>query len=463
MANRYFVVSDLHLADVEDHIDGWKAYKHSHFTFDQALDEQVMRFLSESAPGDSCTLVLNGDIFDFDLVTRVPEKPPWPVSPIERMHGLEPIEEKSAWKMWRLLADHPIFVGTLARVIGAGHRVVHVVGNHDPEVNFRGVRQVLVDLVRARAESEGLDFAEERLSFEPWFFYVPGEIYAEHGHQYDVYNTFRFPLAPFVTSDGPPKVALSMGNTSNRYLASKMGFFNPNASDYILNVYEYVLHWYRFYAFRGRSLVWSWLVGSIRVLVHTLRTKRQVLAKPPDYEALLEGQAHRNNLSLETIKRLDRLRRQPIADRVYRMVREFWIDRLVIAAGMTWGTIVLWLLAIPLWIKIMVPLSTFPLIYLIYEWFAHGETVFSVERVAQRLAGEVSAILPVRVVTFGHTHVPEIIPLRPGVSYVNTGTWAPWFEKSNVAWPKTLRTGLRNILAVSVDGDRVETRLDSCI
>jgi len=463
MANRYLVVSDLHLADVEDHEDGWKAYKHSHFVFDARFDEQVRRFEALSEPGDTLTLVLNGDIFDFDLVIEVPDEAPWPISPLEQIHGLEPTEAKSCWKLTRMLSDHPVFIGTLARFIGAGHTVVCVVGNHDPELNFEGVQRTLNDLVATRARVDGLPFDPQRLMVEPWFFHVPGEIYAEHGHQYDLYNTFRYPLAPFVTADDPPTIALAMGNVSNRYLTSRMGFFNPNASDFILNVYEYVAHWWRYYAFKGRSLVVAWFVGSIRVLVRTLRTKRKVLSDPPDYETHLAKYAERTDLSVKTLKRLDRLRKKPISDRVYRIVREFWLDRLAIAVGMVWGTIVLSLLSIPLWAKLMIPLAVFPLVYFAYEWFAHGETIFSVQRHARRVAAEISTTLPVKVVTFGHTHEPELLPIAPGVTYVNTGSWAPWFEKSHESWPKVLRTGLQNVLIASFDGDDVTIDFDCCV
>ena len=84
MANRYLVVSDLHLSDVEDNPDGWKAYKGSRWVFDDELDRLVRRFLDEGDADDKRVLVLNGDVFDFDLVTAVPEDPPWPVRGFDR-------------------------------------------------------------------------------------------------------------------------------------------------------------------------------------------------------------------------------------------------------------------------------------------------------------------------------------------------------------------------------------------
>ena len=73
---RYLVISDLHLADLESHADGWKSYKHPRFTFDEELDRIVRRFVAEADSTAERVLVLNGDIVDFDLITRVPDEPP---------------------------------------------------------------------------------------------------------------------------------------------------------------------------------------------------------------------------------------------------------------------------------------------------------------------------------------------------------------------------------------------------
>jgi len=47
--------------------------------------------------------VLNGDIFDFDLVTSVPKDPPWPVSFSSGASACSPPPPKSAWKLSRML------------------------------------------------------------------------------------------------------------------------------------------------------------------------------------------------------------------------------------------------------------------------------------------------------------------------------------------------------------------------
>lgn len=460
MARAYFVVSDLHLCDVEDHADGWKAYKSARFVFDRELAAALEERLADGDPADERTVVLNGDIIDFDLVTAAPDEPPWPVSRVERRRGMDPTESKSVWKLQRVLEHHPEFVAMLVRMLGAGHRVVYVMGNHDRELHFEGVRRAFCEALAARAQAEGVTIDIERMTFEPWFFYVPGEIYAEHGQQYDYYTSFRYILAPTLPDHRELRLALPMGNLSNRELMSEMGFFNPHASNYILNVYRYFTHWLRHYAFSRRNIATRWFFGSLVVMLQLLRNKGVLTRHPPDHDRLLRELAQRIDMEPSTVRALDRLKRQPITNRWYRVIREFWIDRLIVAGLMAGGTIVLALAPVPLWVKLMVPLSSFPLLFAIYEWFAHGETIFSAEHQASEYARAISKLVSTPVVTFGHSHTPLTVPIEPGVTYVNTGTWAPvWAQDER----HELVPGLRNVLVVRCEDGRCQISLSSCM
>lgn len=425
MANRYLVVSDLHLCDVEEHADGWKAYKSERFTFDGELAALLSRFEAAGAPDDALTFVLNGDIIDFDLVTAVPESPPWPVSHQERHRGLDPTEAKSVWKLQRVLAQHTAFVDALAAFASRGHRLVYVLGNHDRELHFDAVQAAFVAALAEAGTRLEVALPEAPVRFEPWFFHVPGELYVEHGNQYDYYTSFRHLLDPTWTRGGEQEIALPMGNLSNRYLMSSMGYFNPHSSDFILNVFSYLAHWLRHYAFSRRSLAINWFVGSLVAMAALLRQRSRTLLTPPGYEGLLAGAAERGNLSTEQVTRLRALARKPITDRFFRIVREFWIDRVVLAGLMTVGTVFLALSDAALWVKLMVPLSSFPLLFLAYEWLARGETIFTVEHEIPLIARAIAELLNVRIVSFGHTHVPRALPVAKGVTFVDTGTWAP--------------------------------------
>lgn len=440
---RYLVVSDLHLCDVEDHPDGWKAYKAARHVFDDDLGRLVADALDGLPDGAEFTLVLNGDILDFDLVDAVPADPPWPVHPAERRQGLHAAAAKSAWKCRRILDHHPAFVATLSRVLCRGHQVVYVLGNHDREFHFAEVRQVLVEALTDAVRAGGGTCDPRSIRFEPWFFLRAGDLYAEHGNQYDYYSSFRWLLQPLVQVGGEARLALPMGNLSNRYLLTRMGFFNPHATDFILNVFEYLAHWLRHYAFTRRSLVWTWLWGSLVVMQRLLRQKNAQHRVPEEYESCLDGQAGAHGLSREVVTRLAGLQRPPITGRFYRIVREFWIDRLAIGVLMVGGTIALALVSVPLWIKLVVPLAVFPLVFFIYERAVQGEDVFTVERQMPRFAARIADVVPVRLVTMGHTHRPELVPLARGVTFANTGTWASVARAGGNGEPPGFRNYLR--------------------
>jgi len=452
-ANHYVIVSDLHLCDVEDHADGWKRHKSSAWLFDSGLDTVVKDALAKLEPGDTFTWVLNGDIFDFDLVTAVPEPSPWPLRRLEHDYGLDPTGPRSAWKLERILGDHPLFVETIARLLLGGHRVVFTAGNHDRELCMGEVEAALRERIGACVETlraEGLTEAATGLGpliVEPWFFHVPGEIYIEHGHQYDHYSSFRFNLDPIVHKGGEAHLALPTGNLSNRYLLSNIGYFNPHATDFILSGLGYVRHWLKHYAFTRRMLIWTWIIGSLRSLSALVDTRRRLRRDPPaDYGRHIEAAAHRNATSTEKAKAIYALREKPITDRLHLIVREFWIDRLLLAIAMTAGTVALALSDSPLWVKLVVPMGYFPLAWFFYQWVAGNENALTTESRAHTYAREIATILPVRAVVFGHTHVPNVTPLGPHTHFANSGTWAPTWEADTFE----PTAGLRNHVHVRV-------------
>jgi UDP-2,3-diacylglucosamine pyrophosphatase LpxH len=458
MGNRYLVISDLHLADIEDHPDGWKAYKSSRFAFDEDLDQLIKSFSEQSDNGDGLTLILNGDIFDFDLITLSPEDPPWPTTRFERRRVLNSSAEKSAWKLQQMLAHHPRFIEVLADFLAAGHRLVYVMGNHDREFHYPEVQQVFIDALEKSAQDRGKSLLQGRLRFEPWFYYVPGEIYAEHGHQYDLYTSYRYQLWPVVTIKDEQVIALNMGNVSNRYLLTRMGFFNPIGGDFILNLFAYLRHWWKYYALTRRVLFWHWAWGSLLVIAKLLKIKSKLGVKPPEDAQELGRVARRFDLPEQTVRSLGQLQRRPITSRFFRMIRELWLDRVALALLMIGGTVALALVPIPLWIKLMVPLTGFPLLYFIYEYFAEGDTIFTIEKEIPRYARAIAELMPAKIITFGHSHRPRQIPLARDTFFVDTGTWAPILAPKD----KTrLCPGMRNYLQATFHQSQVDLKLDS--
>ena len=86
-----------------------------------------------------------------------------------------------------LLAD-------MAKFAAAGHPIDIIVGNHDVELL---APEVVAELdAPARAPPAPTIARSSRIRVVPWFVYVPGVAWIEHGHVYDEGCSFEFNLAP---------------------------------------------------------------------------------------------------------------------------------------------------------------------------------------------------------------------------------------------------------------------------
>jgi len=420
----YLIVSDFHLVDIEDNNDDWKKYKSSKYLIDNDFNLLVDYFINQGK-GSKLTLILNGDIFDFDLVTIIPDNPPWKVTRREKKYGLYSTEEKSVWKLEQILKDHAVFLKTLAEFLDKGNKIIYLLGNHDREFHFKKVQKLLSDQIKKLQKNPQTN---KNFKFEEWFYYEPGKLYVEHGQQYDYYSTFKYLLCPTVKCKEGEVIAIPMGNLSNRFLMTNMGFFNPHASDFILNVFKYIYHWLKHYAFSRRSLMFNWLWGSILTMFKLSKYKRKMKKYPPNCQEKLNVLSNKFNIPNNLMNKLSEEEKRPITDRTFRIIREFWLDRVFLLIIFITTTITLALVPIPLWIKLVVPLAILPLVYLLYEEAVQGLNIFTIENELPQHAKKIAEILGVKLVVFGHTHKPKLLPVDNGLTFVDTGNWAPIYD-----------------------------------
>ena len=179
-AKHTIVLSDFHLSDEEPpHPTNplWKKFKSKEFF----IDKEFKKFLNavEQKVDEEVELVLNGDIFDFDSILKLPDDPSFHISWLEKMRGLSSEESKSRFKMKVILYDHALFFQTLKEFIQNGNRVVFVIGNHDMELHWLSVREDIINRL-------DLDEKEkERICFCEWFYVSNKDTLIEHGNQYD--------------------------------------------------------------------------------------------------------------------------------------------------------------------------------------------------------------------------------------------------------------------------------------
>ena len=130
-AKHTFVVSDIHLADIEEPSANhplWKRFKRcEHFIDDEFA--AFLEFIQKQAP-DPIELVLNGDIFDFDSVMTGPWQQglvaDFKMGWIEKLRGLSAEEAKSRFKFKAILDAHPVWLGAIRNFVLRGNRLVIV-------------------------------------------------------------------------------------------------------------------------------------------------------------------------------------------------------------------------------------------------------------------------------------------------------------------------------------------------
>lgn len=449
----YVLVSDVHLNEIlppdssasAKGTAGWWEYKAPASSQDADL-AAFFGAIDARRPAwfERTVVIFNGDTFDFDTCFSSPEGYPAPTE------GLPPTVDGSVHKMGRMLADHPGFVAALATFLGAGNRVVFVFGNHDRELHFPEVQAVLTLRVAAAAPAGTGDRVAAAISFEPWFMYVPGVLYAEHGNQYDATCSYRDVLDPSVPGDRAHALELEtpFGSLLGRHTLCRLGTFNPyNDESFILSLGGYFAHWRRFYFFGRRPFFRAYVLAMWRGLRELRdRRSRQIASRahraPPSPSSETKrpsrprgaedmavspsylAYAAAKGVDPSFVARALRLSSQPIVDKLRHLLHEVWIDRFVFLMVAT-TVLVVGIALVRQWYQVLLLLMLLPAIFFVMRAMGRGSLALQ-ERARWGLVAEsIAESLGVPVVAFGHSHRPERRPLTQGGRYYNLGSWAP--------------------------------------
>ena len=167
MASVWWFISDLHLGAGVEH--------------SRRVEAGLSELLLDSVLPDPRTdrhLVLLGDVAELSG-GRAASRPDVAIDELDA-----------------IAATYPAAFAALSRCLVSGVVLHVVVGNHDiawghPDVQER-LRQ---HLGSARRPDLAGDRAARDIRFHPWVLYVPGLVYAEHGHQHHQFNRFALLLA----------------------------------------------------------------------------------------------------------------------------------------------------------------------------------------------------------------------------------------------------------------------------
>ncbi|WP_437311394.1 hypothetical protein [Sorangium sp. So ce388] len=390
-----------------------------------ALRDEMKQGTARGAGRHELTLVLNGDVFDFDAPRVIDQK--------SVFHDLPRSAEHAVPAMAAILADHPVFIEALGRVVADGHTVVFISGNHDVQLTLPEVRDTirarvveaalaaLSDASRADASAASASALGERVVFRAWFHKTPDGIIVEHGNQYDAYCSYRYPMVPFGRKPG--EIQPTMGSLVCRLLVSRMGYFNPHVdSSFMLSAFGYLAHWARYYMFSRRSLAGAWALGALRTVVELVR-RRQPERRARLRECLTAA-AQETGAPLRAVARHARLFAPPAEDRLRLVARELWLDRALLAL-LTVTVALVWLLLVPGWLAPAALVAPAGLV--VYERLVPKLPLDATWQRVSRAARQVARAHRARAVIFGHTHTPEGV-WEGGLFFGNTGSWSAAFQ-----------------------------------
>lgn len=401
-----------------------------------ALDRNLAALLdhyraqAEAGPGWRWTLVIAGDVVDFVSLAVAPGEE---AGGDEKGRATAEGEErdpdsaiKQAVRKLRAVARlHDLAFRALGRFVAAGHRLVLVRGNHDQAFYWKPVRNAFVQALFQRAEAAGGAEAragfESRIEFRDWFYYVEGQLYVEHGHQYDETCCCQNALAP-LSPGNPARLMDSFSDILERYVARPTrglrtaGHENKNLFHYLCLAFSLGLH-------GCASLVYRFAGSVVRMLkAWRANLNRGAVAVRAEHERRMKLLAGRFRLREELLRALAALWAVPVTRSLFAILRSLFFDVLLALAGLVLllGGVALFELA-PLW---ALGLLALPIGAGMGYWIRKRRVFDSAPALRQGARG-VAALLPACFVVMGHTHVPEMERIGDGVTYVNLGRFSP--------------------------------------
>lgn len=437
------ILSDLHIGRGRNPNTG----RHHHletFFYDADL-RHFFEQASEEAQERKTALrvIFNGDTFDF-LRT---EPDPHAQSRREQRYGPDLSATLAAELLSQHLDGHPVFVEALADLLEGGHEIVFLPGNHDIELQWAPVQEVLRRAVGARLVARvgerAAEEAIERLSFSPWFHYEPGRIWVEHGCQYDSACAFKYPLRGALADAVDPSVFeldQPLGNFFQRYLYNAFG-----AITFIVPSSKANVRYVRFLLVNEPRLLFRVIASHVPFVIQVLRRlarKSDSTRKPlrEAQRAQLEELAETSGLG-DKLKEIDALK--AVKGDLSQAAREYGIETLKFLGWAACAGVVgagTWFMGFQA-IQSLEGFGLKALLFLALNFFLMGAAVAGVMYSLLRQVPEsptplrngaraVAKIVDTPIVTFGHTHDEVVWRFdRPGGDgwYFNTGTWIAVF------------------------------------
>jgi len=411
------IISDLHMSAGRDERTG-TFDRNEDFFYDGAFGRFVDHLIERAREEERrWRLVILGDFVDFLQVNPY------------RFSGHEigdTSSESTLVKLEIIARGHKAVFKALGNFIKEGHLLDIVLGNHDVEFVWPDVQKLFRELVSRYAGSD----VGGSIAFHRWIFYVPGVVYADHGHQYDARNSFINPLSPFLPPENK-KIELPLGSFFVLYLFNEIERGDPFA-DNVKPSTLYIRWALRHHPQQALKALRLYPEFFRRVMEKTGPPTANPEAQVKDRRETLRHYAQQIGLSVATVEEIDRrLARIPTVREELRqfeaLLRSVGLGGPLLAAGLEGYQVFR-----RLWSGDRLPRTQSAETGLLITHDEQPEVpgtqsnnyLFTTAREIHDLLLKDGQGVPAYI--FGHTHNAEQFPISEGEArYFNSGTWTP--------------------------------------
>lgn len=431
VTENYLIFSDVHLgADLVQHVRPWTRERLKQIArIDRDLASMLDWYREHRDPERPWRLIIAGDLVDFIGMSIAPlEGAPLAsaLSAEEELNGLGSSRDRAVAKMRAVARRHGLVFEKLARFVADGHSLVLVRGNHDIDFHWDEARAAFVEAIVERAGEERREELAGRIEFHPWFYYVEGLLYVEHGHQYDELCSYPHLLAPVLPHD-PKQISWSLSDVLLRFVVrptpgvGSEGHEHHGALDYIRLAF-------------ALGIVGMIRLGQryLRAGAHALRTTWSYVGSGPsriaaEHERALELLSTQTRLGVERLRALAALAPPSATSRPMAILRSLMLDRVALVAISTLVLVSVFGLHLAFDIGLLtaalVATPTLASAVGLAIWSSRFRVIDPSDAM-RRSAESIARMLPVLYVVMGHTHQPVVQSLAPNTTYVNVGNWA---------------------------------------
>ncbi len=447
------VVSDLHLGSGLQ--DTGTYSRHEEFFYDHEFSAFTRFLIARGRErGRPQKLILNGDIMDFLAIREVPSASEARDSGLqltrsELKFGMGSSEAKAAWKTRRILRGHRIFFEALVDFLLAGHTIVWIRGNHDLEMHWPAVQEIIINFFVTEITSRGLEPADtlDRLELHEWFYHEPGRIFIEHGNQYDPTNALEAPLVPLLPEgayDSPERLLdYPVGSLFARFVYAPIRSIDPYRTHVIsfaqylsvsrgYNLPDFLRTLYFNFPFFLRAVRNSINFGKddLRELHAAQKTAR-------------EAYAASHEMDPAAARSVDELRSRPMGLSSYQifssMFRPF-VRQVAKFSALALLSVLGWIFLFSTVVTLLPDsivgraslMAVLAVLTVVGLFFALTKIGKSIDTYTDPLvpdtrvkAREAARLTGAPIVVMGHTHIAEVVRWPEGTTYINSGTWVP--------------------------------------